>query len=53
MAVVIGVDSHKSSLTAAAVDELGRTLEIKTFVNEHTGHLELIWWAKLLKAVTI
>lgn len=53
MTVVIGVDSHKSSLTAAAVDELGRTVEIRWFANAHKGHLELISWANRLNAVRI
>ena len=42
--IVIGVDVHKHSLSAAAVDELGR------LVGEHTGPVEgdLIGWARRL-----
>jgi transposase len=42
--IVIGVDVHKHSLTAVAVDELGRTLA------ERSGHIEeeLVDWARFL-----
>jgi transposase len=42
--IVIGVDVHKHSLTAAAVDELGRT------VAEHAGLVDaqVVAWARLL-----
>jgi transposase len=42
--IVIGVDVHKHSLTAVAVDELGRTLA------ERTGQVEqeLVDWARSL-----
>jgi transposase len=42
--IVIGVDVHKHSLTAVAVDELGRTLA------ERTGQVEqeLVEWARSL-----
>jgi transposase len=42
--IVIGVDVHKHSLTAVAVDELGRTLA------ERSGHVEeeLVDWARSL-----
>ncbi len=42
--IVIGVDVHKHSLTAVAVDELGRT------VAEHVGPVdgELVGWARAL-----
>jgi transposase len=42
--IVIGVDVHKHSLTAAAVDELGRTLA------EHAGLVDaqVIGWARSL-----
>ena len=40
--IVIGVDVHKHSLTAVAVDELGRT------VAEHAGPVdgEVVGWAR-------
>ncbi len=42
--IVIGVDVHKHSLTAVAVDERGRTLA------ERSGHIEegLVDWARSL-----
>src|SRR5438309_37855 len=47
--IVIGVDVHKHSLTAVAVDELGRTL------SEWTGALgsELSAWARSLAQVPL
>lgn len=33
MGVVIGIDSHKQSLAACAVDELGRALHVEEFAN--------------------
>ena len=36
--IVIGVDVHKHSLTAVAVDELGRT------VTEHVGLVDARCW---------
>jgi transposase len=43
--VVIGVDSHKSTHTAVAVDETGRKLAERTVPARSTGHLELVRWA--------
>jgi transposase len=42
--VAIGVDSHKSTLAAAAVDELGRLLDARQFTNEERGHEALRDW---------
>ena len=42
MGASIGVDSHKGSLAAAAVDELGRVFGIKEFPNDPGGHRALI-----------
>jgi transposase len=38
MEVAIGVDSHKGSLAAAVVDELGRVIEATEFPNHPKGH---------------
>src|SRR5438132_5296337 len=46
MRVSIGVDSHKGSLAAAGVDELGRVLGVKEFPNDPAGHLALLEWAR-------
>src|ERR1700733_801965 len=44
--MVIGVDPHKGSHTAAAVDELGRKTGCKTVPATREGHRELIAWAR-------
>jgi hypothetical protein len=44
--VAIGVDSHKHSLAAAAVDELGRVLGSGVFPNDPSGHRALLQWMK-------
>ena len=43
--VVIGIDSHKSTHTAVAVDETGRKLGERTVPARTAGHLELVRWA--------
>ena len=40
--IVIGVDVHKQSVTAVAIDEVGRMLDEKTVV---VGSDELVGWA--------
>ena len=45
MGVAIGVDSHKSSLAAAALDELGRVVGAREFSNDTAGHQSLLKWA--------
>ena len=44
--MVIGVDPHKQSHTAVAVDELGRKKAQKTVPARRDGHRELIAWAR-------
>lgn len=44
MSVAIGVDSHKQTLAAAAVDEVGRPLEIQVFANDPKGHKKAFEW---------
>jgi transposase len=44
--IVIGVDVHKQSLTAVAVDEAGRMLDEKTVAAAADG--ELLAWADRL-----
>jgi transposase len=46
--MVIGVDPHKGSHTAAAVDELGRKIGHKTVPARRDGHRELIAWGRAL-----
>jgi transposase len=43
--VVIGIDSHKSTHTAVAVDDTGRKQAEKTVAARSAGHLELVRWA--------
>lgn len=45
MSVSIGIDSHKSTLAAAAVDELGRVVSVEEFGNDPGGHRDLAAWA--------
>jgi transposase len=44
--VVIGVDSHKRTHTAVAVDGNGRKLAERTVATSPAGHLELLRWAR-------
>jgi transposase len=44
MGVVIGVDSHKSSLAVGVIDELGRVLATREFSNDERGHSSLLGW---------
>lgn len=44
MDVAIGVDSHKSSLWAEALDGLGRPLSSRRFANTPVGHHEMMAW---------
>lgn len=43
--VIIGVDSHKRSHTAVAVDANGRVLAERTVAATDAGHLQLLGWA--------
>lgn len=42
----IGIDSHKASLAACAIDELGAAAAERTFPNDPAGHRELAAWAR-------
>jgi transposase len=44
--MVVGVDPHKQSHTAVAVDELGRKQAQKTVAARRDGHLQLVAWAR-------
>lgn len=43
--IVIGIDSHKHTHTAVAVDGTGRKLAERTVGTTSTSHLELVRWA--------
>jgi transposase len=45
MMTAIGIDTHKSSLAACAIDELGASHDEKTFPNDPAGHRQLGAWA--------
>jgi transposase len=47
--VAIGIDSHKGSLAAAAVDELGRVVGVTEVANDQLGHRELLRWRATLQ----
>lgn len=44
--MIIGIDSHKASLAACAIDELGRELAGAQFANDPAGHRALLAWAR-------
>lgn len=48
MGVAIGIDSHKRSLAAAAVDELGRAKAAREFSNDPQGHHAILKWTRSL-----
>ena len=41
----IGIDTHKETLAACAVDGLGGALAERTFRNDPAGHRDLLAWA--------
>lgn len=43
----IGIDTHKATLAACAIDELGGPAAEQTFANDPAGHAALIDWARL------
>lgn len=40
----IGIDTHKATLVACAVDGLGRAIETRTFTNDEAGQAALTAW---------
>jgi transposase len=46
MSVAVGVDSHKSSLAVAVLDELGRLVGSREFLNDDGGHGALLEWIR-------
>jgi transposase len=45
---VIGIDTHKRTLAACAVDEVGGVVDERTFANDRAGICELETWATLV-----
>lgn len=50
---VIGIDSHKDTLSACLVDHLGAPLEHRTIHNTPAGHRQLIAWAQTCRAARV
>ena len=46
----IGIDTHKATLAACAVDGLGLALDERTFRNDPAGHRALAVWATAVAA---
>ncbi len=42
----IGIDTHKATLAACAVDELGGAVAERTFANDPRGHAALLGWIR-------
>jgi transposase len=47
----VGIDTHKASLAACAVDAVGRPLAERTFDNDRAGHAALAAWLEGLEPV--
>jgi transposase len=41
---VVGIDTHKATLAACAIDEIGQVLAQRTFANEPAGFEGLLIW---------
>lgn len=41
---VVGIDTHKATLAACAIDDLGQVLGERTFPNEPAGFSALVGW---------
>ncbi|MET7460045.1 hypothetical protein [Nonomuraea sp. NPDC005501] len=46
--MVIGIDPHKRTHTAVAVDEVGRKKDERTVQARDHGHVQLLVWARKL-----
>lgn len=46
MGVAVGIDTHKATVAAAAVDELGRVRDQQSGTNEPSSHRQLERWIK-------
>jgi transposase len=45
---VVGIDTHKATLAACAIDDVGQVLDEQTFPNEPTGFSALLAWLEAL-----
>ena len=48
--VVVGIDSHKDTLAACAIDTLGQVLEHRSFANTAVGHVRALGWVRSVGA---
>jgi transposase len=48
--LAVGVDTHKASLAACAIDGLGRPISERSFINNPQGHEEFLRWVGALAA---
>ena len=48
----VGIDSHKATLAACAVDEVGQPLAEATFANDPVGFDALLGWVRALGSAT-
>ena len=46
MTGAIGIDTHRDTLAACALDTLGRPVAERTFANDRAGHAALAAWAR-------
>lgn len=44
--VAVGIDTHKDSLAACVVDDVGNPLAERTFANDHRAHEALLAWTR-------
>ena len=51
--LVIGIDSHKDTLSACLVDHLGTPLEYRDIANTPQGHRQLVDWAQTTNVVRV
>jgi transposase len=49
---VVGIDTHKATLAACAIDDIGQVLGERTFANEPTGFTALLGWISELGEVS-
>jgi transposase len=47
--VFIGVDSHRSTLAAAAVDGVGKVVDVAEFENDPKGHRQFMLWRQRIQ----
>lgn len=49
---VVGIDTHKATLAACAIDDVGQVLDEQTFPNEPAGFTALLAWLRGLGALS-